>query len=56
MLIKSSYPAGATTPEIAATYPFRHKYNLAQKLWYEDKLRREYLKTSPNLKIAVTHK
>ncbi|CDY25173.1 BnaC06g03980D [Brassica napus] len=40
--------------EIAATYPFRHKYNLAQKLWYEDKLRREYLKTAPNLKIAFT--
>ncbi|KAG5392189.1 hypothetical protein IGI04_022152 [Brassica rapa subsp. trilocularis] len=34
--------------EIAATYPFRHKY--------EDKLRREYLKTSPNLKIAFTDK
>ncbi|CAN7018799.1 unnamed protein product [Brassica rapa subsp. trilocularis] len=42
--------------EIAATYPFRHKYNLAEKLWYEDKLRREYLKTSPNLKIAFTDK
>uniref|UniRef100_M4DR24 RRM domain-containing protein n=1 Tax=Brassica campestris TaxID=3711 RepID=M4DR24_BRACM len=34
--------------EIAATYPFQHKY--------EDKLRREYLKTSPNLKIASTDK
>ncbi|WZY96876.1 hypothetical protein YC2023_069205 [Brassica napus] len=42
--------------EIAATYPFRHKYNFEQKLWYEDKLRREYLKTSPNLKIAFTDK
>lgn len=40
--------------EIAATYPFRHKYNFEQKLWYEDKLRREYLKTAPNLKIAFT--
>ncbi|KAL0729223.1 hypothetical protein Bca4012_025316 [Brassica carinata] len=36
--------------EIAATYPFRHKYNIAEKLWYEDKLRREYLRTAPNLK------
>ncbi|KAJ4911145.1 RNA-binding (RRM/RBD/RNP motifs) family protein [Raphanus sativus] len=39
--------------EIAATYPFRHKYNLAEKLWYEDKLRREYLKTAPNLMMDV---
>ncbi|CAH8277260.1 unnamed protein product [Arabidopsis lyrata] len=33
------------------SYPLRPKYNLAEKLWYEDYLRRSrHLKTKPNLK------
>uniref|UniRef100_A0A1J3EKY1 Nucleolin 1 n=1 Tax=Noccaea caerulescens TaxID=107243 RepID=A0A1J3EKY1_NOCCA len=45
--------------EIARSYPFRPKYNLyklAEKLWYEDNLRRERLdlKTTPDLKTIPT--
>ncbi|CAA7049220.1 unnamed protein product [Microthlaspi erraticum] len=47
--------------EIARSYPFRPKYNLyklAEKLWYEDNLRRETLdlKTKPDSKTIPTLK
>ncbi|CAA7019485.1 unnamed protein product [Microthlaspi erraticum] len=40
--------------EIARSYPFRHKYKLAEKLWYEDNLRVERL--DPDRHVLKIHK